>query len=283
MISIANIIHLIQEVATKLHSTGNVHQPAPIEDDEQHRGNTISTDPGCLEYGDLATLTGPESGAGENTGLTTAPRLDPPIISIEPGLTTTTTQSDIPEAQSLVTQDGATVGGGEQAATRTEAIMTTTGNTNGGIGGSENDEEDWERKYDSDNNSEEDKSHTSLLYVPLTRCHACNKLDANIEQCDHCELPHHFDCLMKEPNDGTNRYCNSCINTLYGENQQTLSQPGGINSDLELSEPESSSGDSEVSEFIPNSEPVAKPPAGSTSTMQDTAPKYQLRTRTKPK
>lgn len=142
-------------------------------------------------------------------------------------------------------------------------------------------EDDWERKYASSSDTEEDES--TPTYQPLTRCHACNKLDVDIMVCDHCEIPHHHDCLIKDPNGGPNRYCNECIKMLYGEDQKPHSQSSVNNSDLELSEQESmSSGDSGDSEFKPTATVVATPTAD-ISKPQNTASKYSLRERKKQK
>lgn len=107
----------------------------------------------------------------------------------------------------------------------------------------------------------------------------CNKLDADIEVCDYCEIPHHFDCLIQEPNGGTNRYCNACMDFHYGT-QKGVSQSSSANSDLELSEPElSSNEDSATSEFVSTTRVVPKSSTGKASQSQPSTSKYKLRER----
>ena len=152
-----------------------------------------------------------------------------------------------------------------------------------GIGGEEEQKEDWEKDHELPGSETETERGDSPPYVPLTRCHACNKLDANIEVCDYCEIPHHLECLIQEPNGGTNRYCNDCMNSLYGDIQKGLSHPSD-NSDLELSESDSSSNrESDTSEYKTPIQTAPKPISDIISHPQHTASKYSLRDRTKKK
>ena len=126
--------------------------------------------------------------------------------------------------------------------------------------------------------------HGYILGVEqLLRCHACNKFDDDIVLCDHCEIPHHNDCLIKDPNGRPNRYCNDCIKMLHGEDQVPNSQSSMNHSDLELSEQDStSSGNSGDSDFKPATKVAATPPIDDI-TPQNTASKYSLRERKKTK
>ena len=139
--------------------------------------------------------------------------------------------------------------------------------------------EEWDRDHELPESDTENEAGDSPLYTPLARCHACNKLDANIEVCDFCEIPHHFDCLIQEPNGGTNRYCNACMDFHYGT-QKGVSQSSSANSDLELSEPElSSNEDSATSEFVSTTRVVPKSSTGKASQSQPSTSKYKLRER----
>jgi hypothetical protein len=150
-------------------------------------------------------------------------------------------------------------------------------------GGGEEQKEDWEKDHELPGSETETERGDSPPYVPLTRCHACNKLDANIEVCDYCEIPHHLECLIQEPNGGTNRYCNECMNSLYGDIQKRSPHPSD-NSDLELSESDSSSDrESVTSEFKPTTQTAPQPISDIISQPQNTAPKYSLRDRNKKK
>ena len=191
------------------------------------------------------------------------------------------------ETQSENTDHAADLGGEVRPADNseqqvdTEEMKTSQEDSEVDFGGELTEpEEDWETKYASESDTERE---TTPTYAPIARCHACNKLDAGIAVCDHCEIPHHLDCLIKDPDGGSNRYCNECIKLLHGEDQKPTSQPN-IHSDFELSEPESTtSGGSGDTEFRPTARmPVAKTPiADDTSQPQNTASKYSLRDRKK--
>ena len=162
----------------------------------------------------------------------------------------------------------------------TEGITSQDANDEGLGGGLTEPEEDWERKYAS---SSDEENEDTPPYLPLARCHACNKFDDDIVLCDHCEIPHHNDCLIKDPNGRPNRYCNDCIKMLHGEDQVPNSQPNMHHSDLELSEEDStSSGNSGDSDFKPATKVAATPPVDDI-TPQNTASKYSLRERKKTK
>ena len=144
-------------------------------------------------------------------------------------------------------------------------------------------EEEHQQEDIPDSNEEvgatQDEDLGTPPYVPASvKCHACGKTDADMEVCDYCELPHHFDCLIKEPAEGSNRYCNACMKDLYGDSHKPFTQ-SSIGSDLELSEDSVSSTESQVSEFKSNYRKVPNAPSGNHSQQQDTAPKYKLRER----
>ena len=279
--SMAQVLQLMGEMVSKMEGTAGGHMASAMDDDVGGRGieTTDCTDPldtaaqlvdpnmqldGAAEEAPAARQT-PSPTARQDTETTAQTEAQPETITGVP-----------PSDEDRMNVDR------ESKVGRTDTTTVVPGSNAEADGGQEEHEEDWEKKYESQSDLADDNIDSPLPHVPLTRCHACNKLDADIEVCDHCEIPHHFDCLIKEPNDGPSRYCNECIEQLYGEEQKMPSQSSGNSSDLELSE-SSTSVDSEVSEFRPTSKTVSKTPTGDNRPSQPTATKYALRERKRDK
>lgn len=276
--SVSQVLHLVGKVMGKMDNTGSTTTTEDSTGGGEHHSEVLAglQDQDATER---MTLAPPSDGVPE----TVEPQLPPTNTD---DMETQATREDVAlEAQSIVDvapTDGEM--GSEMADADTAPDDGAKVGSDQGL--DESEEDDWEKKYDNESDTDvaKDKDDTPPPSLPLARCHACNKLDENIEVCDYCEIPHHMDCLIKDPNGGPNRYCNECIKLLFGEDQKMPSQSSVNNSDLELSEPDSSSsGDSEVSEFQPSSRRVVKPPAASVSKTQNTASKYSLRDRNKMK
>ncbi len=85
-------------------------------------------------------------------------------------------------------------------------------------------------------------------------CFGCNKIDDNIQQCDHCELPFHQKCLIASPPGGTSHYCPECSDRLLpAEPPSSPSHHSPPAEDHGLTESSGlSTSDSEASEYAPN-------------------------------
>lgn len=280
--SMAQVIQLIGDVTQKLdsHHAGKLilgatqlsTQDEPeYREEQQQRGNK----PALLQSDHGANDGGTDYGHGET--LTQGPNM----VQIE-----SHTQPDEQPAlggSADLQQDSEMDEHNEEDLSGVEINPTADAQDNLETGGGEEQKEDWEKDHELPGSETETERGDSPPYVPLTRCHACNKLDANIEVCDYCEIPHHLECLIQEPNGGTNRYCNECMNSLYGDIQKRSPHPSD-NSDLELSESDSSSDrESVTSEFKPTTQTAPQPISDIISQPQNTAPKYSLRDRNKKK
>lgn len=101
--------------------------------------------------------------------------------------------------------------------------------------------------------------------TPINRmatCYGCNKLDADIHACDHCELPYHYGCLVLAPTDGDNRYCPGCMKTLFTRpHHSPIAQTQESSTDVGsgLSEADSASASDSESEYVAES-PARKSP-----------------------
>ena len=271
-ISMTRVIKIVGEVLTKFDNTeGNGRAPENDGIAEGIQGAAVMTGSQGVSNDIIADVSAPQGevtdGMEENRATTTGPTTEAQTHSAGPEL------AEQPRARTAA--PSAEVRDGHEDPAHT--AMPQEGEAGEHKEKHDEQEEDWERKYSSESDTEDDQS--TPAYKPITRCHACNKLDADIEVCDYCEIPHHLECLIQEPNKGTNRYCNECIKLLYGEDQKMPSQSSMTNSDLELSEPESSSDDSEVSEFRPTTMVAPTSPADVSSQPQNIAPKYALRPR----
>ena len=98
------------------------------------------------------------------------------------------------------------------------------------------------------------ESPDEVLTRPRTAdCFGCNKIDDNIQQCDHCELPFHQKCLIASPPGGMSHYCPDCINVLLPTEPQSSpshATPPAEGSGLTESS-ETSNSDSDTSEYAP--------------------------------
>ena len=104
----------------------------------------------------------------------------------------------------------------------------------------------------------------------FAHCYGCNKIDGDTEACDHCELPHHQQCLIKAPTDGNNCYCIDCMQALFPNSLDQQPNPSS-SEDSVLSE------HSNESEYSSNSRTVRQ-----ARNQADTPPqRYKLRTRNK--
>lgn len=112
-------------------------------------------------------------------------------------------------------------------------------------------------------------------------CYGCDRIDGDISVCDHCELPHHHDCLIPAPTDGDNRYCPGCMGTLFSRpHHSPLPNQESSSEDSDLSEPSSHAQASDSgSEYAPSSQVRKSPGLTDTGVSHASTAKYELRPR----
>ncbi len=110
-------------------------------------------------------------------------------------------------------------------------------------------------------------------------CFGCNKIDDDIQQCDHCELPFHLNCLIASPPGGISHYCPDCIDKLLpSEPHSSSSHPTPLAEGSGLTESSgTSASDSDASEYAPKYKAVPM----SNSTRTPTSQTRELRPRKK--
>lgn len=89
------------------------------------------------------------------------------------------------------------------------------------------------------------------LARPMTdTCHGCGKIAANINQCDHCELPYHTECMLPSPG-GTQYYCQDCASLKQPASELPPTQETVDPESSGLSVTSSSTSESEDN-YVPN-------------------------------
>lgn len=92
------------------------------------------------------------------------------------------------------------------------------------------------------------------------QCIGCGKLDMNIHQCDHCELPYHLECLVVSPIQDDDRYCPTCIKKLFSEKQSPIDSDHSLAAEGSGLTESSRTSESEASEFESQALPQPQAP-----------------------
>ena len=84
----------------------------------------------------------------------------------------------------------------------------------------------------------------------MDRCHGFGKIDAEINQCDNCELQFHTECMLSSPG-GSQYYCQDCASSKQPPSEQPHTQDTSSSDSSGLSESSTSKSESE-DDYVPS-------------------------------